>query len=68
MKRWLETKGQGLCMWLAVMRVYHGQPWGWLETAWVGVWWRWDIIRAILKAVESAQPASQHPSQNRGQS
>jgi hypothetical protein len=41
MKRWLETKGHALCIWLAVMRVYHGQPWGWLETAWTGIWWRY---------------------------
>jgi hypothetical protein len=37
MKRWLEMQGQHLCIWLAVMRVHHGQPWGWLESLWVGI-------------------------------
>lgn len=48
MKRWFETKGQTFCVWLAVMRVDHGQPWGWLETAWISVWWRYYCPRPWL--------------------
>jgi hypothetical protein len=48
MKRYLETKGQALCGWLAVMRVYHGQPWGWLEAVWIGVWWRYYCPRPVI--------------------
>jgi hypothetical protein len=48
MKRWLETRGQRLCAWLAVMRVDHGQPWGWLESAWIGIWWRYYCPRPCI--------------------
>lgn len=48
MRRWFEIRGQALCTWLAVMRVYHGQPWGWLEAAWVAVWWRYYCPRPLL--------------------
>jgi hypothetical protein len=48
MRRWIEVRGQALCTWLAVMRVYHGQPWGWLEAAWVGIWWRYYCPRPAI--------------------
>lgn len=48
MKRWLEIRGQRLCMWLACMRVDHGQPWGWFETAWVAIWWRHYCPRPVI--------------------
>lgn len=48
MKRWFETKGHALCWWLAVMRVDHGQPWGWLETAWTTIWWRYYCPRPVI--------------------
>jgi hypothetical protein len=41
MKRWFETQGYELCFRLAVMRTDHGQPWGWLEGLWSGIWYRY---------------------------
>lgn len=48
MKCWMEKKGQSLCIWLAVMRVYHGQPWGWLENIWISIWWRYYCPRPVI--------------------
>jgi hypothetical protein len=41
MRRWLETQGYVLCFTLAKLRVDRGPPWGWIESAWTGIWYRY---------------------------
>jgi hypothetical protein len=41
MRRWLETFGYSICFRLAALRVFHGWPVGWLESAWTAIWYRY---------------------------
>jgi hypothetical protein len=40
-RKWVETQGYVLCFKLAALRVDWGRPWGWLETLWTGIWYRY---------------------------